>query len=137
MADIKVSQLPAAVAVAPEDTIMIVQGATSKKVSLSVLLDDPVIGVLTTVSSPYAMLSTDRFKIIDATAGDFVFNMLSSSDPNGKSIMLQRDRADPGTYTVSIVPAGGETLGKGGTITLLPGETIKLYPDGGTDYIQI
>lgn len=91
---------------------------------------------ITTVTSSGNVQVSDRIIVIDASAGSVTLDLISAADSTAKAIKVQRSRTDTSTNTVTINPAGAETIGGESTLELLPGEVYELIPDGTTDYLQ-
>lgn len=83
-----------------------------------------------------AVLPADRVIVVDASGGNVILTFLSSASSDAKAIKVQRARSDPGTYTVTLTPAGAETIGGDASVLLLPGEGYEFIPDGISDYLQ-
>lgn len=82
------------------------------------------------------VVASDRVIVIDASAGAVNLTLLSAASADAKMIKVIRKRSDPGVYAVTLTPQGGQTIGGGPTVELLPGEGYEFIPDGSTDYIQ-
>lgn len=93
-------------------------------------------GSIRNVAATGPVLAADRIIVIDAGAGNINLTLLSAADANARVVEIYRKRSDPGTFTVTLLPDGAETIAGDSSVTLLPGEGHKYIPDGVNDYIQ-
>lgn len=146
MADLRVSELPAASGTAPSDALYLVQGGASKKITLATLFAN-VAGLLRT-SGPVALGGTPQQLVnsgtINATATTTLArtevastaNMAAGTQDGQLKTVILTDAA--GSLTIS-----GSTLPAGRTVKLTrAGDTClfqwfgKWYPIGGTAVIS-
>lgn len=60
--------------------------------------------------SPYAVLSTDRILLVDATGGPVTINMMVSSARGGLDLVVKDDKDIAGTNAISVVRNGAELI---------------------------
>lgn len=109
--------------------------------------DDVLLNLITTPTAITALsirnvtldstvLKSDAVIVVDATLGDVVVTLLSAASSDARNINIQRSRSDLSSNAVTITPDGTDTIGKGSSMTLFPGEGYEFIPDGVSDYLQ-
>lgn len=86
------------------------------------------------ISATGSIQSTDDLVRTTAPLANTNVTFLAANDPEARMVEVFRPYDDPETFNVTWFPTGG-TLGGQASISLLPGEGYRCFPDGGTDYI--